>query len=120
MVEETSTAAQLGTTSLSQETVIESLPVEGRLPPWLTGTLIRNGPARFEAGDRSVRHFLDGMAMLPRFTVADGRFLREPLPACRSAQGSACPTAAPHPVRRSLPVLRQMPAAGGAPAGTAR
>lgn len=73
MLDEAPIATQLGTTSLSQETVIESLPVEGQLPLWLTGTLIRNGPARFEAGDRSVRHWFDGMAMLHRFTIADGR-----------------------------------------------
>jgi carotenoid cleavage dioxygenase-like enzyme len=41
------------------------LTVEGRLPPWLRGTLLRNGPARFSLprGD-SVRHWFDGLALL--------------------------------------------------------
>ncbi|MDH6215499.1 carotenoid oxygenase family protein [Streptomyces pseudovenezuelae] len=47
-----------------------ALPVEGTLPPWLSGTLLRNGPACFEVGDRSFRHWFDGQAMIHRFHVA--------------------------------------------------
>ncbi|MGW1210519.1 carotenoid oxygenase family protein [Streptomyces sp. NPDC002499] len=47
-----------------------ALPVEGTLPPWLSGTLLRNGPARFEVGDRSFRHWFDGQAMIHRFHIA--------------------------------------------------
>ena len=78
----TAAAPSLGTTSLDAEVSIDALDVEGTLPSWLEGTLIRNGPARFEAGGRSVRHWFDGLAMLHRFAIADGsvaysnRFLR--------------------------------------------
>jgi len=29
---------------------IDDLPVRGEIPAWLTGTLVRNGPAQFEVG----------------------------------------------------------------------
>jgi len=56
--------------------------VEGSIPTWLSGTLLRNGPGRFEAGERRVDHWFDGLAMLRRYAFADGevrysnRFLR--------------------------------------------
>jgi carotenoid cleavage dioxygenase-like enzyme len=50
-----------------------SLPVTGDLPAWLEGTLIRNGPARFEAGPHSYRHWFDGLAMLHSFHLAAGQ-----------------------------------------------
>ena len=62
----------LGFETLEEETRIDSLPVEGEIPAWLTGSLIRTGPAKFEVGERSMRHWFDGMAMLHRFGVADG------------------------------------------------
>ena len=31
----------------------DELPFRGAVPPWLTGTLVRVGPARFEVGDRA-------------------------------------------------------------------
>ena len=56
--------------------------VEGSIPEWLSGTLVRNGPGRFEAGDSRVNHWFDGLAMLRRYAFEDGevrysnRFLR--------------------------------------------
>ena len=56
--------------------------VEGSIPTWLSGTLVRNGPGRFEAGDSRVNHWFDGLAMLRRYAFDDGevrysnRFLR--------------------------------------------
>ena len=52
---------------------VESCAVHGRLPDWLEGTLIRNGPGTFHVGDQRYRHWFDGLAMLHRFTIADGR-----------------------------------------------
>jgi carotenoid cleavage dioxygenase-like enzyme len=43
------------------------------VPKWLTGTLVRNGPARFEVGDQKYNHWFDGLAMLHKFTFAAGR-----------------------------------------------
>ncbi len=46
----------------------------GELPDWLTGSLIRNGPGTFQVGDRQrYRHWFDGLAMLHRFTINEGR-----------------------------------------------
>lgn len=61
-----------GFTSLATELEDVALPVTGDLPAWLSGTLFRNGPAQFEAGEVPFRHWFDGQAMLHRFAVADG------------------------------------------------
>ncbi len=63
----------LGFTSLKTETRIPRLRVDGRMPPWLRGTLLRNGPALFEVGERSFNHWFDGLAMLHAFSFAGGR-----------------------------------------------
>jgi carotenoid cleavage dioxygenase-like enzyme len=75
---------RLGFTTLDREIVADSLPVTGAIPDWLSGSLLRNGPARFEVGADLYRHWFDGLAMLHRFTIAEGRvsyanrFLRSP------------------------------------------
>src|SRR3979411_3389183 len=61
-----------GFPTLEKEVEIDRLPVGGELPPWLAGSLIRTGPARFEANGRSLNHWFDGQAMLHRFSFADG------------------------------------------------
>ena len=66
-------APALGFSTLEQESVIDELPIQGELPPWLEGSLLRTGPARFEVGSRHMRHWFDGLAMLHRFTIAGGR-----------------------------------------------
>src|SRR5215207_6150163 len=72
----------LGFRTLDNEVVVDALPVEGALPPWLAGSLLRTGPAKFEVGERTVRHWFDGFAMLHRYTIGEGqvsyasRFLR--------------------------------------------
>ena len=48
------------------------LPVEGSFPDWLTGDLVGNGPGMFEAGDTSLRHWFDPLAMIRRFRIDDG------------------------------------------------
>jgi beta,beta-carotene 9',10'-dioxygenase len=63
---------RLGFRTLDQELPPVSLPVSGRLPSWLAGTLLRTGPAKFEVGSRSYNHWFDGLAMLHRFAFADG------------------------------------------------
>jgi carotenoid cleavage dioxygenase-like enzyme len=73
---------RLGFTSLASETNLAALPIEGSIPPWLTGTLLRNGPARFEVGSDRYRHWFDGLGMLHKFGIGGGavsyanRFLR--------------------------------------------
>jgi beta,beta-carotene 9',10'-dioxygenase len=63
----------LGFASLTSEVTDTSLDVRGSLPEWLEGTLLRNGPALFEAGSTPVRHWFDGFSMLHRFSLAGGR-----------------------------------------------
>jgi beta,beta-carotene 9',10'-dioxygenase len=61
-----------GLDSLERETRIDSLPLEGQLPPWLQGSLVRTGPAKWEVGGRTMNHWFDGFAMLHRFGIAGG------------------------------------------------
>ena len=76
------TAPGPGFRSLTTEVHDHRPTVEGTIPDWLSGTLIRNGPGRFEAGEQRVNHWFDGLAMLRRYAFADGqlrysnRFLR--------------------------------------------
>ncbi|XP_023646666.2 beta,beta-carotene 15,15'-dioxygenase isoform X1 [Paramormyrops kingsleyae] len=46
--------------------------VEGCLPDWLQGTLVRIGPGMFSVGDTSYNHWFDGMALMHSFTFKDG------------------------------------------------
>ncbi|HEX4482528.1 MAG TPA: carotenoid oxygenase family protein [Solirubrobacteraceae bacterium] len=67
------TQPTLGFTTLERETVLDELALSGQLPAWLTGSLLRTGPAKFEVGDQRMRHWFDGLAMLHRFTIDDGK-----------------------------------------------
>ncbi|EMA52011.1 lignostilbene-alpha,beta-dioxygenase, partial [Halococcus morrhuae DSM 1307] len=73
---------RLGFEPISEELDRVPLPVEGDLPDWLAGTLLRNGPGRFRVGNRPLNHWFDGFALLRRFAIQDGqvrysnRFLR--------------------------------------------
>ena len=75
-------AYTVGLDSISREYDRVQPPVEGSIPAWLSGTLFRNGPGRFETDGRSLNHWFDGLAMLRRFRIDDGsltvsnRFLR--------------------------------------------
>lgn len=61
-----------GFDTLRGETRVAELPVHGSLPTWLSGSLVRNGPALFEENGRSFRHWFDGQAMLHLFGFARG------------------------------------------------
>lgn len=43
--------------------------VEGAVPPWLAGTLVRTAPARFTVGGWSAAHWFDAQGMLYAFDV---------------------------------------------------
>jgi len=66
---------------LEQE--VERVPcsIIGTIPSWLSGTLLRNGPAKFQVGDKRVEWF-DGLAMLhafefsPEQVLYSNRFIR--------------------------------------------
>jgi len=78
------TGQALGFRTLEKESDLVRLTVEGAFPAWLAGSLLRTGPAKFEAGSRGYQHWFDGLAMLHRFGFADGtvsysnRFLNSP------------------------------------------
>ena len=61
-----------GLRSLDSEVRVDSLALEGALPEWLQGSLLRTGPALWEVGGRTMNHWFDGFAMLHRFGIADG------------------------------------------------
>jgi carotenoid cleavage dioxygenase-like enzyme len=61
----------VGLETLDQEITSTNLPLQGKLPSWLTGTLLRTGPAKFEVGKESYHHWFDGLAMLYQFSFAD-------------------------------------------------
>lgn len=61
-----------GFSTLTQEISCDRLPVQGTVPAWLAGSLLRTGPAKFEVGQRTYRHWFDGLAMLHRFAFDHG------------------------------------------------
>jgi carotenoid cleavage dioxygenase-like enzyme len=73
---------EVGFRSVNGEVTDCQPSVRGSIPGWLSGTLLRNGPGRFEVGDRRLTHWFDGLAMLRRYAFDEGtltysnRFLR--------------------------------------------
>lgn len=45
----------------------------GKIPTWLTGSLLRLGPGLFEVGDEPFYHLFDGQALMHKFDLKDGR-----------------------------------------------
>lgn len=64
---------QIPLQDLNEEIVIDNLLIQGALPLWLEGTLIRNGPAKFHFGTQKISHWFDGLAMLHAFTFGQGK-----------------------------------------------
>jgi beta,beta-carotene 9',10'-dioxygenase len=62
-----------GFRNLEEETRVDSVPVTGGVPDWLTGSLVRVTPAVLDAGDKPLRHWFDGVAMLNAFAFGNGR-----------------------------------------------
>lgn len=58
--------------SLEQENSISNLPVHGKIPHWLQGTLLRVGPGKFETEKQPILHAFDGFAMLHSFSFKNG------------------------------------------------
>jgi carotenoid cleavage dioxygenase-like enzyme len=46
-----------------------------KIPDWLSGTFVRNGPAWFDLGNYHVRHWFDGLAMLIKFEFKAGKVI---------------------------------------------
>ncbi|MBF6619533.1 MAG: carotenoid oxygenase family protein [Patulibacter sp.] len=65
-------AADVGFRDLTDELTDVGLELTGTIPAWLSGSLLRTGPARWDLTEGSVNHWFDGLAMLHRFAIADG------------------------------------------------
>lgn len=63
----------LGLTKTKSEYSNLKLTVKGKIPDWLNGTLFRNGPGTFELELEKYRHWFDGLAMLHKFVIANGK-----------------------------------------------
>lgn len=73
VMEQVAKGPSLGFEEPPGEVEIGELPLRGELPSWLTGSLVRVTPARWDAGDTTLRHWFDGLAMLHGFAIEDGR-----------------------------------------------
>lgn len=62
-----------GLETLDQELTGVNLNLEGTLPAWLTGMLLRTGPAKFEVGQQSYNHWFDGLTMLYQFRFGENQ-----------------------------------------------
>jgi beta,beta-carotene 9',10'-dioxygenase len=62
-----------GFADLNEELTLDRIELRGELPDWLSGTLVRVTPAKFDTGQGTIRHWFDGLAMLHRFAFEDGR-----------------------------------------------
>lgn len=66
-------ALDTGFGKTENEIFLERLKVQGNIPEWLQGDLIRNGPGTFHVGNENFRHWFDGLAMLHRFSFEKGQ-----------------------------------------------
>jgi beta,beta-carotene 9',10'-dioxygenase len=59
-------------TSIKETNEVISLPIEGKVPEWLKGTLYRNGPGAFEINDdpnTSFNHAFDGFSFIQKYSI---------------------------------------------------
>lgn len=72
----TSAAASFFETGISKPQniyTLDEVPVQGKIPEWLHGSYVRNGPGLFQAGQRTFNHWFDGMGALHKFDLRNGR-----------------------------------------------
>jgi all-trans-8'-apo-beta-carotenal 15,15'-oxygenase len=105
------------------------IPLRGRLPDGLRGTLYRNGPARFKLGSTRYQHWFDGDGMVQAFRIGSGKashlgvLLRTPKLLQEEAAGRFLYPAFGTPLAGGLPVrdadsvnaanINLLPMAGG-------
>ena len=66
------TGRRRGFQSGAREIDAAPLRVDGRLPDWLRGRLLLNGPALWELPHGKLEHWFDGLAMLHRLQIGPG------------------------------------------------
>jgi carotenoid cleavage dioxygenase-like enzyme len=47
--------------------------IRGEIPEWVSGTLFRNGPGRFDYDDKSFKHLFDGNSCIHKFKIENGK-----------------------------------------------
>jgi carotenoid cleavage dioxygenase-like enzyme len=52
---------------------MDNLPVQGKIPEWLSGSYIRNGPGMFQMKNRRMNHWFDAMGALHKFDIVNGK-----------------------------------------------
>ena len=60
-------------TTVSEQVKPTAANVQGSVPDWLKGSLLRNGPAMYEVGEEKYKHWFDGLAMLHNYTIESGQ-----------------------------------------------
>lgn len=60
---------------VSNEVQDHPCTITGQIPNWLSGMLLRNGPAKFEAGGKRVHSWFDGLAMIHSFSFSPEKVL---------------------------------------------
>eukprot|EP00440_Ansanella_granifera_P046699 gb/GFBE01050572.1/.p1 GENE.gb/GFBE01050572.1/~~gb/GFBE01050572.1/.p1 ORF type:complete len:530 (+),score=98.86 gb/GFBE01050572.1/:1-1590(+) len=89
-----------------------SLEVQGQIPSWVHGSLIRNGPALFTSPKRNLTFVFDGCAKLFKFEVQDGsvrfqeKFLRTQYYNLTTGEGSFPKGAYMGPVEPPFPTFK--------------
>ena len=63
---------RIGFTNLDQEISVKALPIKGTIPSWLSGALLRNGPAQFSTKNSWATNWFDGLAMIHAFSFDQG------------------------------------------------
>ena len=61
----------------TNKTELDNAPttIEGTIPSWLKGSFITIGPAVFEINNSKAEHWLDGLAMIHQFSIAQQKAL---------------------------------------------
>ena len=52
---------------------LNNVPVQGKIPEWLNGTFIRNGPGMLNLKNRRLNHWFDAMGALHKFEIRNGK-----------------------------------------------
>lgn len=64
---------EYGINTNQKEYSISNIPVTGKIPDWLEGNYIRNGPGKFNLKDQRVNHWFDAMGALHSFNIKNGQ-----------------------------------------------
>ncbi len=64
---------QFGIHTNQREYAMKNIPVQGKIPEWLEGNYIRNGPGMFQINGKPVNHWFDAMGALHSFNIVNGQ-----------------------------------------------